>query len=57
MITITPMTSPTNMVLSVRKVPSEAGATFLAANEPARARAGIMTPNLPTSMSMAPMTL
>ena len=45
------------MALSVRKVPSEPGTTFLAASEPARARAGIMMPNRPSSMSMAPMTL
>ena len=36
MITITPMIRPTNMPLSVRKVPSDAGTTFLAASDAAR---------------------
>ena len=57
MMTMTPMMRPTNMPLSVRKVPSDSGTTFLAASEPPRARAGIMMANRPSSMSTAPMTL
>ena len=45
------------MVLSVRNVPSDAGTTFLAASATARARAGIMMPKRPISMSMPPTTL
>ena len=33
MITMTPMVRPTNMPLSVRKVPSDSGTTFLAASD------------------------
>ncbi len=57
MMMITPMVRPTNMELSVRKVPRPSATAGLAASTPPRARAGIMMPYRPISMSMAPMTL
>ena len=43
MITMTPISRPTNMVLSVRNVPRPAGTICLPASEPASASAGIVT--------------
>ena len=40
MMTMTPMVRPTNMALSVRKVPSHAGTTFLAASDAAERQRG-----------------
>ena len=57
MMTMTPMVRPMNMALSVRNVPRDAGTTFLAASAPPRARAGMMMPNRPISMAMAPQML
>ena len=45
------------MAASVGKVPDDTGTVFLAASDPAMARAGMMTKNRPTSMPVASVTL
>jgi hypothetical protein len=57
MITITPITRPTNQPPVVGNVPADAGIYFLAASEPAIAMVGMIIQNRPTPIATAPVRL